>query len=375
MPEVLTTDVVRPRAGPRPARAGLGMSDVAGYLLERGFLDARELVEGTLRIADVSRRNRVFLVDAGSRRSLVVKVAAVAGDLGVAREAAVLERLAAARPFATDRPALVGYDRVDGVLVLASPPGARDLRRHHARARFSCALARAAGRALAQVHALAPASHGLPPGPDPRSCLRLHRPDLDTVLTLSAAALELIRMVQASDVLCAALGDLDAGWSGESLVHGDVRWDNCLALPGSGTGRWTGLQLIDWELSGPGDPALDVGAFLGEYLAAWSHSVPIVDPGDPAHLLAHARLPLRRMRPAVRAFWDAYMRGRGLTPAASAAMQRRSTSFAAVRLLGAAFEEAQTLTELHAGVVRLIALSRNLLRRPRDGADLLGFGS
>ena len=44
-------------------------------------------------MADVSRLNRVFLVTAEGERCLVVKLADEPGSEGVAREAAVLERL------------------------------------------------------------------------------------------------------------------------------------------------------------------------------------------------------------------------------------------------------------------------------------------
>ena len=106
------------------------------------------------------------------------------------------------------------------------------------------------------------------------------------------------------------------------MIHGDVRWGNCLALRGASS-RWTRLQLIDWELCGAGDPAFDVGAFLGEYLGAWLRSIPIANPRDAGRLRAHARLPLRRMRPALGAFWDAYARQSGPVRRSSARPCRR----------------------------------------------------
>lgn len=46
-----------------------------------------------------------------------------------------------------------------------------------------------------------------------------------------------------------------------TLVHGDVRWENCLvqADPGS-------VRLIDWETAGMGDPAWDVAGVIQEHL-------------------------------------------------------------------------------------------------------------
>src|ERR671925_502329 len=169
------------------------------------------------------------------------------------------------------------------------------------------------------------------------------------------------------------------GSRARSRARRDGRSRGCTRFrpaPSTGSGRWTGLQLIDWELCGAGDPGLDIGAFFGEHLRAWLQSIPIVDRRDPGRLLPHARLPLRRMRPALGAFWDAYVRHRGADRAGLTRTLRRATRFAAVRLLTAALEEAQTLTEIRAGVLHLLPLSRNILRRPDEAsARLLGLGA
>jgi aminoglycoside phosphotransferase (APT) family kinase protein len=357
----------------------LGAADVAGYLLDRKLLGPRAVVDGGLRVADASRLNRVFVVTAEGERCYVLKLAGGAGNAGVAREAAVLERLRRLDPggsLAWLLPVVVAYDAAEGVLILESAADARDLRRHHARGRFSCVLAREAGRALALLHAIPPrALDGLPHAPHPTGRTQMHRPDLNTMFTLSEAAVELTRILQGADELCAELDELCTGWSEESVIHGDVRWDNCLALRGSGSSRWTRLQLIDWELCGPGDPGFDIGAFFGEYLRAWLQSIPIADHRDPGRLLEHARLPLRRMRPALRAFWAGYTLDRGTTSTELSATLRRSTRFAAVRLITAALEEAQSFAELRARALYQLMLSENIVRRPHEAIDMFGLGA
>jgi aminoglycoside phosphotransferase (APT) family kinase protein len=353
----------------------LDVADVAGYLLQRKLLSPRAVVDGRLRVVDASRLNRVFLVTVEGDRSYVVKLAGHAGDAGVAHEAAVLARLGAGG-LARHLPAVVAYDAADGVLVLEAAPGARDLARHHRRGRFSIALAREGGRALARLHAVPPgALDGLPTPSRATSSLQVHRPDLDTLRGLSAAAVGLIRIVQGLEDLCVALDAAHASWRADSVIHADVRWDNCIVWRRSRSDRWSQLQLIDWELTGVGDPAFDVGCFLGEYLLAWLHSVPIYDPGDPGRLLPHARLPLRRMRPALSAFWSAYGLGRGTSEAQLSATLQRSMGFVAVRLLTAALEEAQTVTELQPSELALLSLSHNTLQRPSEAAVLLGLGA
>jgi aminoglycoside phosphotransferase (APT) family kinase protein len=237
-------------------------------------------------------------------------------------------------------------------------------------------LARETGRALALLHSVPLVAVEDLNGPDHARALRLHRLDLDALHTLSPAAVELIRIVQGLGELCASLDELAASWRRESVIHGDVRWANCLAWRSMDSNRWTRLHLIDWELCAAGDPAADIGAFFGEYLRAWLQSIPITDPEDPGRLLAHAGLPLRRMRPALTAFWDAYTQHSPGNATELGQRLRRATRFAAVRLLEAALEEAQTLDELRARVLYLVPLSQNILRRPDDASmHLLGLGA
>jgi aminoglycoside phosphotransferase (APT) family kinase protein len=358
--------------------AVLDPADVATYLIERNLLSAQAVVDGDLRVMDASRRNRVFVVVAEHERCFVLKLAGEVGDAGVDREAAVLERLGSADvggELASRLPTMVEYDAAEGVLILEATPDARDLTRHHACGRFSRTLAHEAGRALALLHAVPLAVlSGLASYPDPTWTLQMHRPDLDTLHTLSAASVELIRTIQRSDEICTGLDELRASWRGGSVIHGDMRWDNCLALRGGKSRRRTRLLLIDWEWSRAGDPGLDIGAFFGEYLHAWVQSVPIVDPREPGRLLGHARLPLRRMQPALRSFWDAYTRHRGVSAAELSRILRRATRFAGARLIEAALEEAQTTAELRGSACHTLQLGANVLRRPDEAAaHLLGL--
>ena len=320
---------------------------------------------------DRSRRNGVFVASAEGERRFVLKIGTDGRTL--AHEAAVLAALPAAcarGPLAACLPLVVAYDEVAGVLILESPARVRDLADHHARGRFSSALVHEAGRALGQLHTLAPAAVGARIAvAHPAWSAPVHQLDRADLYASSPAALALTRIVQADDQLCAELDALLAPDTERCLIHGDVRWQNCLAVGDDGSRRWTRLQLIDWELSGAGEPAFDLGSFLGEYLGAWRRSIPISDPtgsGD-------AGRPLRRMRPAVRRFWEGYVAQAGISPAAAEARLRRSVRFAGLRLIASALEEAQSVDELRPGALHLLALGRQVLRRPRDAAGLLGL--
>jgi aminoglycoside phosphotransferase (APT) family kinase protein len=340
----------------------LELSDMAHYLLSLGLVKPRDVVEEDLAIVDASRRNCVFLATTRAGPTFVVKQAGPRSTRTLAHEAAVLAALADATELADRVPAVVHYEPAARRLVVSTPGGARDWGDH--RGRFPRIPARVLGRTLAALHRLpAEAVEELPEGVDRMWALSLPEPPHELVLDLSAGAQDLVARVQASDYLCRRLDELRGMGDDAVPVHGDLRWANCLTLAAPASQRRTRVVLVDWELAGPGAAAFDVGTVLAEYLSAWIGSIPIVEPGDPGRLVARARHPLERMRPAIHDFWSAYRLVNPLGPAL-----RRVIELAAVRLLQTAVEHAQGLAVPTAHVMTLLQLADNMLRHPEDAA-------
>lgn len=93
--------------------------------------------------------------------------------------------------------------------------------------------------------------------------------------------------VVADATLGAALARAADAMSPACLVHADLKWDNVAVAPGPRT------TLFDWELSGRGDPAWDVGSALADTLAlrvrlTGSTPSPVVDASQRALLRAYA---------------------------------------------------------------------------------------
>jgi aminoglycoside phosphotransferase (APT) family kinase protein len=346
----------------------LEQSDMAHYLLSLGLVKPRDVVEEGLAVTDVSRRNCVFLATTRSGPSFVVKQAGPRTARTLAHEAAVLGALAGMAELAGRVPVVVHHEPAARRLVVSTPGGARDWGDH--RGRFPRIPARVLGRTLAALHRLP--SDGVeapPPDVDRMWALLLPEPPHELVLDLSAAAQDLVARIQADDHLCRRLEELRSTPGDEVLVHGDLRWANCLALAAPGSERRTRVVLADWELAGPGPAAFDVGTVLAEYLSVWIGSIPIGDPRDPGRLLARARHPLERMRPAIHDFWAAYRVANPLGPTL-----RRVVELGAVRLLQTAVEHAQDRVAPTAHIVTLVQLADNLLRHPEDAAlTLLGL--
>jgi Ser/Thr protein kinase RdoA (MazF antagonist) len=347
----------------------LEQSDIAHYLLSLGLVKPRAVVDEELTVVDVSRRNCVFLATTRAGPTHVVKQAGPRSAETLDHEASVMRALGDVPQLASCVPAVVHHEPQAAILVLRSPPDARSWGDHHVE-RFPRAAARALGRTLAAVHAMsADAVEDLPSGVDRMWALSLPEPTHEFVLDLSAGAQDVVARLQASRELCRRLREVAEICSDGVFVHGDLRWDNCLAVAAPGSRRRTRALLIDWELAGRGAAAYDVGTVLAEYLRVWVGSIPIVEPSDPGRLVSQATHPLSRMQPAMAAFWSGYVQASPRPPPLRQVME-----LAAVHLLQTAVERAEGLAAASAHVVTLVQLAANVLRQPEASAlSLMGL--
>jgi hypothetical protein len=364
----------------------LAQEDVAPYLLRHQLLRPEHLVGGQLDIVDVSRRNRNFKVVSEFGPSYLIKQGIGAEKVyRIRHEAEIYQFYATLENGAAFTKYLVRfceYDSENCILVLELVPGSRSLLEHHTiLGRFSRDLARMLGDALGTFHRRfhrALGSHNTSeegrrrfPSQVPFG-LSLHRPDLMIFGHASQASIELVKIVQRFVPFCALLDELESAWSPETLIHGDIRWDNCSVLSGSSSGFR--IKLVDWELATFGDPAWDVGTVFGEYLALWLCSAPVGCDMPPEEFLQHARFPLEMMHPYIRSFWYAYRRALNLDIAQSDAFLIKAIKYAAARLLQTAFERVQPATQVTGEAILMLQLSMNVLECPREATvQLLGM--
>jgi hypothetical protein len=353
--------------------------DVVPYLLERRLLDSRDVIWPGLSIVAAPRRNNNFKVINPGGSSLLVKQA-VSPDraLTVAREASAYQVFATAPGPASEWiPTFHGYDDESAVLVVGLLPGAQTIGEHVAgTGRASRAIAAALGTQVAELHAFdVPAeddagNHSLFDGPP--WILDIACPDASVLQTSSAASLQLIRLVQSSTEFCELIDGLRREWRVDSLVHRDLRWDNCL-LPHRATRKRAPVVIVDWEMYGKGDAAWDLGTLFGGYLRLWLGSVPIIGEVPLERALGQARFPLEKLHPAMRSLWDAYLSKRAATAEAPAELAIRVSRFAAANLLQTVFEMAQASMTFSPYLTYFVQLSFNILQRPAEAAvHLLG---
>ena len=327
-------------------------------------MNAKDVVTGAVDLVDTSRRNLNFRIEGPT--SLFAKIARDdTGRLLLGNEAAALTAFAgwAERLRPLRAPILVHHDPDLGVLITELVAPAETQTAYHQRiGRTPKWIARSLGKGLGALHHVSRRA-GLTGDAVELWALSVPDPQLDAVAGMSPANLELMRIVQRHSAACECLVHLRETWQATSLVHNDVKSDNCL-VPNRGARRNEAVVLTDWETATYGDPRWDVGSVVGDYLTKWATSIPIVADAPPDRYLDRAKTPIAAVQGACAEFCAAYARAREWSPAVANGFLLEAVSFSGARLLQTAFEMQQRSSQLHGTAVCLTQIAVNVLAQP-----------
>jgi hypothetical protein len=327
-------------------------SGAARYLLHRGYLRPEFIVDSGVQISEAVKRNRGFRVTWSGERGYWVKQIREWNEAGIAsfRREARWYWLVRNDPrfsrFAGIVPVCLAYDAAAEILVLELAPEASDLSQGDAR--FSLDVAANLGRTLASFHrdsqeagaaagfaSVAPWVYSLPEfrqDPDPE---------------WSQAKREVLRIIDAYPGFKPSLEALQAEWSQTALIHGDMKFDNCI-------GGGDRLRIIDWEMTGLGDPCWDSAGILQAYWFDWITEA----------------APLGTIRGAAREFWTHYVDA--LAPNGDRTeLLFRTVRFAAARLIQTVWEDRRDSERLSHPTLQMLQLSLNAFADPPAAASSL----
>ena len=361
------------------------LSNAVEYLLARSLLEAESLVDGDYTAFDASRRNRNLKVLRRERPSYFLKqltrwdAQTVAAQRCEAACYALVGREEAFAPIAPFLPRFHAYDPERHLLVLELLPAGEDLAAYHRRlGAFPAAVGGQLGRLMGTYHRAGAALAERPerstfPNAAPWA---LSIPQLGAQAAgLSGGDAQLIAIIRQYPRLERALDALREGWRPDTLIHGDIKWENFM-LASDGGGDDIGLKLVDWELADFGDAGWDVGAIFQTYLAYWLTALPIGGDAPAGMLIEQGPFPLEGMHPALAAFWGAYVEARGLPPAEAEAALERAVRYCGARLLQAAYEQCYLASQVGPHALRLLQVGLNILENPRQARTaLLGLAA
>jgi hypothetical protein len=291
------------------ADGALDLDTVIDFLLEREILDPDSVLAGV--VADpVPRRNSNLRVTLSDGSGVFVKQAdsqAEGSSRTVRAEGEFyLEWKASSEAGKLSLPRLLHFDPHRPLVVLEL------LSRHQPILEYSRAFPtdhfpihawRVLGRYLGTIHqVLGGAGHDTvaPHGPLPW-VVRTARPYIQSLATLSGAALGVIEILQGSEVLIDGLHSIRRLWRDQQLIHGDVRADNILVRRDSDAEF--DVRLVDWEMHRRGDPLWDVAGALNVLLleCLYASCVEEVAPDS------DSPVPWVVFQSASRALWEGYV--------------------------------------------------------------------
>jgi aminoglycoside phosphotransferase (APT) family kinase protein len=280
------------------------------FLINHGLCSMADLVGQRIEVRSHSQRNRGFSVRWPDGRGFYVKQhrpdqGEWEADSGVAIEARLLQLFNQEAELQSSVPRWRLFDAARQTLVLDWQPSP-------ARApqpRPDAAYARRLGGALARLHrtlaAMNPRLRQRLPGLNahPPWALRLQSLYPLVGADQSWAQAEWVARWQCQTDLMAALAELYAQWPRAQLIHGDMKWPNCLEATAA---RRPLPVFIDWEMAAWGDPFWDLAGLTQSYVKAWVDGLALTERDDAAVALARARLAWPRWRCALAGLWQGY---------------------------------------------------------------------
>ena len=303
-------------------------------LIEAGLLTSAEAATASVR--DLSRAHPVWGVSLADGRRLVVKAPAPerGHDLGI--ECLVYRMAVWCEPVAAALPTPVLVDEDLHLLVLEDAASASLAVRAGLPPQLGGApvvvdpgwltdAVASLGRTLGALHR-GTAGLPLPPARQPVAIMGFAGGGLPAGRAGTACA-----EYAADPIISAAARSLAAPVAG-CLVSHDMKWDNVIPCPGGRT------LLLDWELAGLGDPAVDLGFLLSEHLVRDTLSDAALAPAPPA---APALSPAA-LSPAAQALLAGYAEAARPRPQTAAVFARRTVTAAGLRIAQLAVEIADT---------------------------------
>jgi thiamine kinase-like enzyme len=176
--------------------------------------------------------------------------------------------------------------------------------------------------------------------------------------TNQKAQQQVIKLVLENKQYNQLIRGLEEQWVYTSLIHNDIKFQNLLINSHYNEGNDPAIKLIDWELADIGDPCWDVAALFQSYLTLWVMYETANKQGQD--------FSLSRVQPFIRAFWHAYVQGIGMDKSVADEQLLKSIHFCALKLIHSSLETTTGAENLSPYGAKLLQLSFNILRSPKE---------
>lgn len=350
--------------------------NIASYLCDRGFLDIEDLINGNFVLTQSQSRNSFFHIDNGKKTGIFVKQLLSMDS----QNAYLMQKDATAyylihnsgiyKDASKHIPQYLGYDSKNHVLVTEYFPNAKNL--------YEWSIANkkiSINQAVMMADILGAFHHDIGKDIQENTSLQFFNRELPWILNLPITPLvqsdAIYYMIQQDSFLCQQLDDLRLQWKGESLVHGDVKLVNFIAI---NEGEEELIKLVDWEIVNIGDPLWDVAGLIQSYLFAWVTSLTPTPEGYKV-IEGQGFWEGKERNKVLLAFWQRYTKKQGWNKNMEQEAMLKTVKYVGARLLQSARELNQfTQNQLIPNASLLVQLAKNTFQSPETTAkELLGI--
>lgn len=334
------------------------------------------IVDGNFCVTEVGRRNRNFRVENGIGHELFVKQTKASDTGSLANFKREIDSYVLARTNPAWNkllPRVLDIDEDRYSIVLEFIKDSESLTQYHWRIRrFSNLIAEISGQALARFHVST--SLSLLPKDFLQTCRR--KPvwilNFDSVPKLaSGGSKKMLALMQQHPVIREGLQVVERDWKFDCLIHGDMKWDNCLVHPDQN--QTPQLKLIDWELIDVGDAHWDIAGLMHSFFVFWIEIDQRDTRQEPAssieELIARENPLHNALRQSLLVYWHAYQTGVGAKDNDRADLVR-CLRFVAARLVLTCYEGVCTEKEMSISMSLVLQLARIIFEDPEKMALL-----
>jgi len=169
---------------------------------------------------------------------------------------------------------------------------------------------------------------------------------------------EMLEMIHSDDKITQSLESL-RNLGKYCLIHGDLKFDNILV---SKYENKIPIKLIDWELCGWGNPVVDLGTIMGNYLLLWAKSILLKKNQSLQNSIKNSKITFMELTIAINYFLKIYKEClKGYSPNFPSISISDIIRYSGLVILLFVYSELKATYRLSSKGVLLLSLSKTLL--------------
>jgi len=346
----------------------INIDNIASYMIDKGLMKTKSIVDGDLIVSDLSRKNLNFTIVCENSTSYFLKQPYVTDEYSIEtinRESKFYSKVFSSIIFSKIQeitPRFIKFDSKNNVLITKF---ITNYQKNNEKEILFGKQMSALGKNLGRFHSLTSQKmihsefNFLPKSFPPTILISRPRPELFSLMGLGS--LQFLKDIQQNEILFKFLVDLEKIWRIETIIHGDLKFDNMIFAT-SETKKGSELKLLDWELVQIGDPAWDIGTILFNFLYSHLFGEGFLKKFKMKENLEQIKSLIQTIGLDFKVLWNAYQKEMKQTKLIDETFLERAIKYATAKLIQSSFDSLQEEVESSDRELINIKISETLIK-------------